>query len=92
MTKRKCSWVAGGLIGVLVFGGSAGANELAFEAVDNSTVRPDGPRGDDNNINFFNVEGSDHGAFASYGVADFEVGVAFAVDAGDVTGVNLRLM
>ena len=53
----------------------ANADPLAAEATDNATVQVAGPRTGANGKNFFNIEGSANGAFASYGVADFSFGI-----------------
>lgn len=44
---------------------------VSFEATDNATVRPAGPRSGGSGKNFFNVEGNNNGVNASFGVADF---------------------
>ncbi len=41
-------------------------------ASNNATVQPGGPRAGGSGKNFFNVEGSANGNFASYGVVDFQ--------------------
>jgi hypothetical protein len=43
----------------------------SFAASDNATVQPGGPRSGSSGKAFFNVEGSNNGNFASYGVVDF---------------------
>ena len=50
------------------------ADPISTLASDNATVRPDGPRSGSSGKAFFNIEGSVNGAFASYGVADFDFG------------------
>jgi hypothetical protein len=50
------------------------ADPLSVLASDNATVRPDGPRAGSSGKAFLNIEGSVNGAFASYGVADFNFG------------------
>lgn len=45
----------------------------SVEAYDNRTIQPAGPRAGSNGINFFNIEGSANGSFASYGVARFDL-------------------
>ena len=42
-------------------------------AVNNYTVRPSGPRTGNSGTSFFNIEGSDNGTFASFGVVDFDM-------------------
>jgi len=49
------------------------AHAASVEAYDNRTIQPAGPRTGGSGINFFNVEGSDNGSFASYGVARFDL-------------------
>lgn len=56
----------------------AEAATSSVEAFANATVQPSGPRGGNNGTNFFNIEGSDNGSFASYGVARFDVSAARA--------------
>jgi PEP-CTERM motif-containing protein len=62
---------------------------LSMEAVDNATVQPAGPRSGANGKAFFNVEGSNNNAFASYGVADFNYGARPAIS--DITAATLKL-
>lgn len=45
------------------------------EASQNATVQPGGIRTGGSGINFFNVEGSSFGSFASYAVARFDIGM-----------------
>jgi hypothetical protein len=45
---------------------------VSFEATDNATVQPAGPRTGANGKNFLNVEGSNNNTFASFGVAEFD--------------------
>lgn len=49
------------------------AHAADVEAFQNATVQPGGVRTGNNGINFFNIEGSDYGSFASYGVVRFNV-------------------
>lgn len=63
------------LLLVAVSGGAAYAAALSVEASDNATVQVAGPRSGTSGKSFFNVEGSNNGNFASYGVADFNFGV-----------------
>lgn len=63
------------------------------EAVDNATVRPDGPRSGTSGKNFFNIQGQSAGNFASFGVADFSAasfGIGFTV--ADISNFELRLV
>jgi hypothetical protein len=57
---------------------------MTTEAFDNATVQPGGPREAPGGEAFFNVEGSDNGDFASYGVADF----VFEVPAAPIASIN----
>jgi MYXO-CTERM domain-containing protein len=49
------------------------AHAASVEAFQNATVQPNGVRTGGSGINFFNIEGSDFGTFASYGVARFDI-------------------
>lgn len=53
--------------------GAGLAQAASVEAISNATVQPAGVRTGGNGINFFNIEGSSFGNFASYGVARFNV-------------------
>ncbi|HZZ26903.1 MAG TPA: hypothetical protein VFE46_02755 [Pirellulales bacterium] len=57
-------------------------------ASDNATVQGGGPRGGANGKNFFNLEGSSNGTFASFGVADFDFSPIKNSFGGTVTGVS----
>ena len=50
-----------------------GAQAASVEAGDNATIQPAGPRSGSNGLAFFNIEGDDNGAFASYGLARFDL-------------------
>ncbi|WP_018409864.1 hypothetical protein [Methyloversatilis thermotolerans] len=52
---------------------SLSAHAVSVEAHQNATVQPGGVRTGNNGINFFNIEGSDYGSFASYGVTRFDI-------------------
>ena len=69
---------------------SADAAVLSTEAFDNATVQVAGPRTGANGKNFFNVEGSANGNFASYGVADFKFG-ALPMTVIGITSAKLQL-
>ncbi|MBK8017129.1 MAG: PEP-CTERM sorting domain-containing protein [Betaproteobacteria bacterium] len=58
-------------VAALVSGTAQAASEV--EAIENATVQPAQVRSGSNGINFFNIEGSANGNFASYGVARFDV-------------------
>ena len=61
-------------------------------AFDNATVRPDGPRTGNPGKVFFTVQGSASGSFASFGVADFNLGEAGLMEtAQGIAGVTLVL-
>ena len=49
---------------------------IVLPAVNNATVQPSGPRPGVNGKQFFNMEGSGNGSFASFGVADFQTSAA----------------
>lgn len=61
------------LASVLLAGLIIEVQAASIEAFDNATVQPGGPRTGANGKNFFNVEGSSFGNFASYGVIRFDV-------------------
>lgn len=63
---------------VLCMAAQAVADVVPVEAFNNATVQPAGPRPGANGKNFFNIEGSVNAAFASYGVARWDVSAAFA--------------
>ena len=65
---------------------------VAARASANATVQAAGPRTGNNGVRFFNIEGSNNNAFASYGVLDFTAssfGIGFTV--GDVSNLSLLL-
>ncbi len=65
---------------------------VSAEAVNNATVRPDGPRTGSSGKNFFNIEGNNNGAFASFGVADFSASsFGLTLPVADITGIRLVL-
>jgi len=75
---------------LLVGASTAHAATLTQLAFDNATVQTTGPRTGANGKNFFNIEGSANGTFASYGVIDFSFGVLpFPVTA--INSVTLKL-
>lgn len=49
--------------------------DFTTRAIDNATIQPGGPRSGINGKRFFNIEGSDNGSFASFGVIDFRAPV-----------------
>jgi len=64
------------------------ANAASIEAFDNATVQPGGPRSGTSGKSFFNIEGSDNGSFASYGVARFDAAaIRQALDASFGAGL-----
>jgi hypothetical protein len=67
---------------------AANAAVITFEATDNATVQPTGPRTGPNGKAFFNLEGSNNGNFSSYGVADFDFAALAPPLAGPVTAIN----
>lgn len=62
---------------------------LSVEASDNATVQPAGPRSGSSGKAFFNIEGSNNGNFASYGVADFNFGAQPPITA--INSATLKL-
>jgi hypothetical protein len=82
------------MLALLAVGNAAHAATVTsgpFEATDNSTIKPAGPRAGTSNQSFFNIEGSGNGTNASYGVADFS-GAAFGISgATAVSALTLTL-
>ena len=83
MTFAQRSFIAAAAI-AFALPTSAHAVSISTEASDNATVQVAGPRTGTSGKNFFNVEGSINGNFASYGVADF----VFGVQPFTVVGIN----
>jgi hypothetical protein len=83
---EACTWLAVGA--VVLVAPSARADSISVAAIDNATVQPGGPRPGDNGKRFFNIEGSNNGAFASFGVLDFDTS---AFKTTSVTGATLQL-
>ncbi|HRI44526.1 MAG TPA: hypothetical protein PLL78_11535 [Fimbriimonadaceae bacterium] len=80
-------------LGLFMMGALAPAGVYSTEASHNVTVQPAGPRQGANGLRFFNIEGNNYGAFASYGVTEFNVaslGIAGTVT--DVSRLTLRLV
>lgn len=80
-------------VGLLMMGALASAGIYSTEASHNVTVQPAGPRQGANGLRFFNIEGNNYGAFASYGVTEFNVaslGIVGTVT--DVSRLTLRLV
>ena len=73
---------------ILGFAPIAGAVTISLEATDNATVQPGGPRTGSSGKAFFNVEGGNNGAFASYGVADFDFAALAPPLGGPVTSID----
>jgi autotransporter-associated beta strand protein len=70
----------------------ASADTASATASLSSTVQVGGPRTGSNGSNFFNVEGSDNGSFASFGVLDFSVdSFNLAFPATAVSSLSLSL-
>lgn len=70
----------------------ARAEIVAIEAFDNATVQPGGPRSGGGGKAFFNIEGTDNGNFASYGVADFDFSALGAADFISVDSLTISLV
>ena len=68
---------------------TAARADIVTAALDNATVQPAGPRSGANGKQFFNIEGSSNGTFASYGVIDFQFGAVASQPA--FTGLTLAL-
>ncbi len=65
---------------------------VSTEAFNNATVQPAGPRTGSGGKNFFNIEGNNHGQFASFGVADFNAAnLGIGQPVADVVGIRLKL-
>jgi len=62
-------------ISSLLLAHSAGADTVSGTAFTSATVQVAGPRTGTSGTNFLNVEGSNNGNFASFGVVDFNVSV-----------------
>lgn len=76
----------------LLLAGVASAGIYSAEATHNLTIQPAGPRQGGNGLNFFNVQGNNNGAFASWGLAEFTVsnlGIVGTVT--DISRVTLKL-
>ena len=74
----------------LLTAGMAGAMaQTTVAATANATIQPAGPRTGASGTNFFNLEGSSNGKFASFGVADFIPTVA--PTATGISNVSLNL-
>jgi hypothetical protein len=69
----------------------ASVARAAVLAADNATIKPAGPRTGTNGKAFFNVEGDDNAANASYGVIDFNASAFNAAGATHVSGLTLTL-
>jgi hypothetical protein len=76
------------LMTILGFAPLADARIISFEATDNATVQPAGPRSGSSGKAFFNMEGSNNAAFASYGVIDFDFASLAPPFGGPVTGIT----
>ncbi len=60
-----------------------------MSAFDNSTIQPGGPRPGSQNSGFWNIEGSNNGNFASYGVADFSIAALQIPEGEMLSSLNL---
>jgi hypothetical protein len=58
-------------------------------ASNNATIQPGGPRPGPNGKNFFNLEGSSNGSFASFGVVDFQLASGTTFGVGDTLSLSL---
>jgi hypothetical protein len=80
------------LVVVLALATGLRADLFSTTAFDNATVQPGGPRPGVFGREFFNMEGSASGTFASYGVADLDstqLGIDFTVDS--IASVTIAL-
>jgi hypothetical protein len=72
MTRKLKNAVLYWVLSLIVIGLAEDARaDVILDAFDNATIQPTGPRTGANGQLFFNIEGSDNGQFASFGVADF---------------------
>src|SRR5260370_13321157 len=72
---KKCSrWTTGirGWVLILITQPQQARANIILPAANNATVQPGGPRPGVNGKQFFNMEGSVNGTFASFGVVDFQ--------------------
>lgn len=83
----KCNSIAAATltVAVLTLSLNSAAQAVTVEASDNATVQPGGPRSGSSGKAFFNVEGSDYGSFASFGVMDFDFS---GLGLGPIAGVQ----
>ena len=75
--KATDGWTAGILgwvliVFTLIFLPRQACASILLSAANNATVQPAGPRPGVNGKQFFNIEGAGNGAFASFGVVDFQ--------------------
>jgi hypothetical protein len=72
--KKSAGPIAGilGCIVLLAYSPIELRANIALPAVNDATVQPSGPRSGANGKQFFNMEGSANGTFASFGVVDFQ--------------------
>jgi hypothetical protein len=74
--KRSSGWITGTLACALVLMtislSQPARADIILTAANNATVQPGGPRPGVNGKQFFNMEGSTNGNFASFGVVDFQ--------------------
>lgn len=90
--RRAAGLVLGCAVAAAAAASPARAALIVGNASDNSTIKPAGPRTGTSNSSFFNVEGNNNGANASYGVLEFN-GSAFQSSGAlvDITAVELDL-
>ena len=81
-----CVWHCLALAAILSAASLAFAVQGSFQATGNATVNPTGPRTGFNGTDFFNIESTANGNFASYGVLD--IPLSSSLFPGAVTGIN----
>lgn len=81
-----CLMACGGIIALAPAGSHAGTIVMSVSASDNSTIKPAGPRTGSGNSSYFNAEGNNNSANASFGVLDFP-GSGFR-PSGTVSSIN----
>lgn len=91
--RKAIAFVA---VGVFVNLIGPGLGHAAFTAdvaaFDNATVQPGGPRTGSQGKSFLNVEGSNNGSFASFGVIDFSAAsFGLTETVGSISQLNLSL-
>jgi hypothetical protein len=77
------------IVSAIVCAPDAARADTITLASNNATIQPGGPRGGANGKNFFNIEGSSNGVFASFGVVDFQLASGTTFTLGDALSISL---